>query len=323
MNRKKCPICGCESCEKIIKAKNWEFNSRKLKNGYNYIKCQNCGVLYRESDSVALEAIYCGNYGNYDSGLYKQIYSKGLKSKIKYIRDSYCYMNKSKLLGVMISRIWKPYYPYLTQYKKLLSQNKKFLDVGCRNGQMVLILNRVGANAKGTEPYISDKIQYSDGTIIENKFLSDIDDKFDIIFYDNVFEHLEDPISDMEIVATKLKDGGVCGLVFPGYGNLTETYGGNSYIIQPPQHAFLHTEKSLRIIAEKAGLRVEKIERHSVFEWYVKSFLLYNKIYFNEKTDSLVSLLEKIDKNDKKELYHRLKFGTEGDQYHVILKNRN
>lgn len=63
-------------------------------------------------------------------------------------------------------------------------------------------------NVDGIEPFLEYDIEYENGLVIKKAFLADVKKKYDIIFYDNVFEHLESPASDMMIAKSKLNMDG-------------------------------------------------------------------------------------------------------------------
>lgn len=311
-----CPLCN--SVGVGLKVPNWKFIKKGIPDTFIYAICNKCGCIYRDRETVDNNILYDEDYG--EKGVNEEL-EKGIKTKIKHVRDSYAYMNKYKIIGKLLCKYRPEYYPFIREYKKRLSKGESFLDVGCRTGSLINELKSVGANTFGCEPYISEPIVYKNGLVVENKFLAELDRKFDIIFYNNVFEHLDYPEKELKTVKEKLSKFGCCGLLFPGHGQLFDVYKENSYIIQAPQHSMLHTEESVRIISEKVGLKIYKIKREPVEAWYIKSELLKEKIDFNE-TDDIQILKEKLTSDKLLEINNLIKNSRKnntGDLYHVML----
>lgn len=318
----RCPICGGMPI-RTINATNWKFKLETYEQSYPYSVCGECGVMFRIESDIDYTNLYVETYDNRDNIINDLLRTTSIKGKLRKLRDSYAYMGKHRVLGYFLNKKKPAAYPYLSEYKYYLSNGDSFLDVGCRKGMLILTLKSVGANVYGAEPYLDDNIVYSNGVTVEKKFLSEIDRKFNIIFYDNVFEHLDTPWNELKTIYEKLEDQGICGLAFPGYGDLIENYGKDAYIIQAPQHTFLHTEKSIRLLAQKANLKIEFIKKIPIREWYIKSYLLKHNIIFDENNQNFKSLQnllpsEAIGIIDKQISESML--AETGDHYHVMLR---
>lgn len=318
----RCPICGGESA-KTLNVKNWKFKLGAYEQDYAYSICGECGVMFRVESEIDYTNLYADSYDNRDNMINDFLNIHTVKGKLRKIRDAYAYMGKHRVLGYILDKKKPAAYPYLREYKYYLSKGYSFLDVGCRKGMLILTLKNAGANVYGAEPYLDNNIVYSNGVTVEKKFLSEIERKFNIIFYDNVFEHLDTPWDELKTVNEKLENKGICGLAFPGYGDLIENYGNDAYIIQAPQHTFLHTEKSIKILAKRANLKIEFIKKIPIKEWYIKSFLLKHNIVFSDDNLTFKNLEGLLPKGAKevieKQIAESILAGT-GDHYHVMLR---
>lgn len=287
---------------------------------YSFLKCKECGCIFRESNEVDYDSLYDDSYGALSYSINED--NKGIKNRLLTIRDQYVFLGKHKIVGKLLNkRRPSPYY-YIAEYRNLLQNGASFLDMGCGIGRMVYQMKNAGANVFGAEPYIEEDIQYKNGLVIKKKFLKEIEEKFDIVFLDNVLEHLESPMDDLNDIRRILKPGGICGLLFPAQGEMLEEYKQNSFIVQAPQHVCLHTEDSIRTLAEKSGFKIVFIKREPVEVWYVKSYLLQNNIEFHEGED-FASLLGRVPEEAINEIHNRIQKtqkNNKGDLYHVMLK---
>lgn len=316
MKRNKCPACG-KAGSRTIEAINWEYVG-KGEETYTYLVCDSCGTLFREETDIDYSQIYNGEYGSYEP--ISQLENKYIKRKIRKIRNSYVYLNKHKIVGKMINSILPAGKVSLPdKYLKQLAEEKTLLDVGCRYGHMVYKLYEAGANVHGIEPFLDKDIHYKNGLTIKKSYIKDVQEKYDIIFYDNVFEHLETPVEDLRAAGDKLKNRGVIVMVFPGYGDLTKIFKENSYIIQPPQHVALYTEQGVENVARQAGLQINYIEKLPVLEWYLKSYWLKNKIGLSGKSYAHEELENMIPYDQMKKIEEMISNSIEGDFYTVEL----
>jgi hypothetical protein len=174
-------------------------------------------------------------------------------------------------------------------------------------------------NVDGIEPFLEYDIEYENGLVIKKAFLADVKKKYDIIFYDNVFEHLESPASDMMIAKSKLNMDGKIVCIFPGYGDMTRKFCGNSYIIQPPQHVALYTEQGIRRIAERAELKVIEIKKTSIYEWYLKSYWIEKGLMLTGKYYRIPELEKKVHRKALSEIKKSIEKNKDGDFYTVVF----
>lgn len=319
-----CPICGGKISERM-NVPNWIFSKMKDgKSSYRYCRCSDCGCLFREQKEVDYPALYDERYGEPVFDKEKGNFSANLKQGIKRIRDSYSYMNKHKIIGRAVRHFRNPKYTDIELYRERLERGESFLDVGCRYGDMINEMREAGADAHGIEPYIEKDIYYLNGTVVRKMFISEINRKFDIIFYNNVFEHLDNPADDMKMAASKLTNDGMIGLVFPAQGGLTEHFNENAFVIQAPQHTFLHTEASIKKVLEDAGLIADRIIRKTIEKWYYKSYFLQENMEMKDSDNPDQSRLL-VSESVAKQIDEWVKdseANNKGDYYHVMAKKR-
>ncbi len=146
--------------------------------------------------------------------------------------------------------------PFVIPYVK---EGGKVLDIGAGFGQILYLLRKLKhVSIYGIEPdpysrqVAKEKIgiELSADTIEE--FLAKNTEKYDYIHLEQVFEHLLDPLVLLKGIANMLTPEGVLYIGVPG------TY---NYAVAPDRffelaHTYGYTPATLRLFAEKAGLKI-------------------------------------------------------------------
>jgi len=192
----KCPIC--ESDEKL------EI-SQKDKYGlpHQISLCKNCGFLYanKRLSKESYTDFYIHHFNDLDIG-----YSVGFNISFK---DQY---NNAK----------NAIYPFVSD-KINLNKELNILEVGCSTGGAMQFFKEKGHNVTGLDLGI-DAIKYgqSRGLNLINIDLPDFqtNEKFDLVIYNSVLEHIVDLDSHLKKLKDILKDDGKIFIRVPGIKNL-------------------------------------------------------------------------------------------------------
>lgn len=219
--------------------------------------------------------------------------------------------------------VWPVPYPFLLRYADRFSKGEKVLEIGAAKGVMSSYLKDCGVDICAMEPYIPKTIEYSNGLTVEKAGIEELHDEWDIIILHNVFEHLNNPVMSLKMIYAHLKMDGICDIVIPAMGNMTNLYKEYSYIIQAPDHVGIYTEKAIRIMADKAGFYDITIEKEAQKIWYAKSILLKNNHSFSD-SDTLTKLFGKMNESERDELKQNYSQADRherktGDWFHIVL----
>ena len=187
----------------------------------------------------------------------------------------------------------------LLNFERLIGKKGSVLDVGCGNGSFLRFAKRHGWETFGADIRLSPETRDLTCPLWEGR-LTDIDfggSRFDVIRFNHVIEHLQNPLIELERCRELLNDG---GLVFVGVPNL----GGISPRIKNLQsrlglkqkrwrhyaathHLFFFTPKTLRMMIERAGFAVRFWET-PVDKDYGFGGGLYRRIVEGSRTGSII-----------------------------------
>ena len=83
---------------------------------------------------------------------------------------------------------------------------KNILEIGAGYGTNLLFFKNIGKEVFGLEPSkISTKIAIDNQINIKQGFVNDLENKYDMIILKHVFEHLYDPLKDLEKISNEMK----------------------------------------------------------------------------------------------------------------------
>ncbi|MBV9599688.1 MAG: class I SAM-dependent methyltransferase [Chloroflexi bacterium] len=136
----------------------------------------------------------------------------------------------------------------------------RVLDVGCGSGVFLDAMRRRGWVVAGLEPHKSSAYQLrtTRGLDVTDATLDQVSSEwgpFDAVSLLDVLEHLSDPRRALRKVWHLLRPGGVLVLATPNVDSLEHGFFGASwYALQPPDHLWLFSARSLMNLLVSAGL---------------------------------------------------------------------
>ncbi len=135
----------------------------------------------------------------------------------------------------------------------------RLLDVGCGNGDALHTLSTLGWTVEGTDVDPSSvAIARARGLTVHHGDLSSLEleaGAYDVVTMSHVIEHVHRPDQLLSRCRRLLKPNGRLVVVTPNVdGVLSRKHGCNWLALDPPRHLILFTARSLRALAESAGL---------------------------------------------------------------------
>jgi SAM-dependent methyltransferase len=164
---------------------------------------------------------------------------------------------------------------YLDQIENLLGKSRneiRLLDVGCSSGYFLTVANQLGFYAEGVEPGLEAvQTARAAGLMVHGGLLEDVvlpEQSFDAITMFEVIEHLKDARDTIQRCNRLLRPGGI---LVTGTANTASW----TFMAMKSRWEYFHIDKhgghvsffnpgSMKILAQRSGFVVEKIETRSV-----------------------------------------------------------
>ena len=177
-------------------------------------------------------------------------------------------------------QIFNAYHNQLDLYRELVDRYgaHSILDIGCAQATLALLLAEEGKRVTAVDIRASfidyAKTRYERGDIrfvAGNAF--DLDDlgTFDLVFANQIIEHLVRPAEFLRKVAEFVRSGGIVVVSTPNHDYFRSPFPSFTELGDPAQHAhrefsagasdhfFAYTEEELRAAARDAGLEVAEV----------------------------------------------------------------
>ena len=250
-----CKICGNKEKNKIFNVKEMMFG---LNESFKYFECGNCGCLQLITIPFDMARYYPEDY--YSMTLVKD---NVVKVFLKKQRDKYAIFGRGFLGRLLYKRFPPVNIERFAKLRKIgitVTEDWNILDVGSGIGASFLLpLKRLGfKNLFGVDPFLSVEVN-DKGLNIFKKNVVDLEDKekFDCITMFHSFEHMEKQKEVLKKVYDLLIPQGVCVIAIPVKSEyIWNKYKTNWVQIDAPRHFFLHTIKSLNLMAEGTGFKL-------------------------------------------------------------------
>jgi SAM-dependent methyltransferase len=240
-----CKICGNDHNNRFYTLKEMMFGTRHL---FDYLECSQCGAIQILNPPVDLSVYYPDNYYAYIT----LNESSNLRKALKRIRW--------KLYGYLDIKPFQPLYGDWLKRAEI-KLDDRIADIGCGNGQLLYEMYASGfKNLVGIDPFIESSKNINPCLSLLKKDIYEIEDSFDFIMMHHSFEHMDEPKNVMQIANKLLKPGKQLLIRIPiSDGEAWTTYGVHWVQLDPPRHIFIHSVKSIQLLAEQTGFEISQI----------------------------------------------------------------
>jgi len=246
---------------------------------FDYFQCGTCECLQVIDVPKNIEKYYPHNYPSYN----RSWENNSQKKQSNFI---YRLLQKQRVRAAVFGHGYKlnRLFRYFVDFPKemyasgpiirrvgIKDFHVSFLDVGCGTQSWWLNdLKMLGfTNLIGIDPFI-DHDKKANGIQILKKQISEMLGQFSLITFHHSFEHVPNPRETLESAKRLLEPEGVCLIRIPLVTSYVwERYRENWVELDAPRHLFLHSLKSMEILAGQVGLEVfEVIHDSTEFEFY-------------------------------------------------------
>jgi SAM-dependent methyltransferase len=211
---------------------------------FEYLECPNCGCLSLVDVPADLSKYY-------PEGYYSMV--QGNPSVVRKLRN-YIYLSP---LSFLVN--WRARLDLDVIRRCKLRKDQALLDVGCGAGLLLEDLRELGYHAEGVDPFVAADIKDRFGIRVFKKCLDDVTETYDVIIFRHSLEHMPRQLEVLRSARKRLRPGGTCVICIPIVGWAWREYGANWSQLDAPRHLFLHTVESFKVVAEKAGLRLDRV----------------------------------------------------------------
>lgn len=313
-----CRICGNSKNNTDYLVREMMYGFRET---FEYFQCANCQCLQIKSIIDDMSKYYPGNY--YSFSKYSGKDFKGIKGYITKKRYSATTLSSTILNKLFLAIAGKKGYDIFTKLN--ISKTSKILDVGSGNGEHFLYpLAEIGfKNVLGCDPFINETIDYDNGLKILKSDIFKIDGSFDLITYHHAFEHLPNPSENLKKVSELLNKNGVCVLRIPTVSSYAWKHYKTDWVqLDAPRHFFIHSKKSIALLAEKHNLELFDIKYDSNHLQFTGSELYKKDIPLKDLRTAAAKTLVKKDKSRFNREAKKLNKENKGDQAAFFLRKK-
>lgn len=257
-----CSICGNAEGNRVHEATERMLG---LGGSFHYMECGACGCLQLLDPPADLSPYYPKDYYSFNlptsTGPAAFLRDVAARSAIRY-----------RMTGRGLLGRWAAHSTGAFAWMRgdAWRWDARVLDVGCGNGSLLRDLHRFGfRQLTGADPFITDDITFAPGCIIRKTDVHGVKGPFDLIMLNHAFEHMPDPLATLKRIREVLAPGGHAMIRIPVAGSWAWEHYGTSWVqLDAPRHFFLHTDRSIRKLAEAAELVwVAAINDSSAFQF--------------------------------------------------------
>ena len=226
---------------------------------FEYLECARCGCL-QIAEIPANLAKYYPSDGYYSYKAPKAKRNPGWALALRHERTRY-WLGELSVPGALLAAASKRNEHFDWFRGRGVRLDSRILDVGCGAGGLLMKLQRDGFTALlGADPFIQADIDYGNGVRILKKSVDELDGRYDFIMLHHSFEHMPDPAAALRALAPRLAPGGTLLLRIPVADCWARRHYGIDWMAwDAPRHLYLHTRKSMALLAEGAGLAIGEV----------------------------------------------------------------
>ena len=237
---------------------------------YPYTRCRDCGLVALASPPSPedIPSLYPADYSPLSSQRAAHEHRAMSRTWINRIAIRFVYATTCVTEPLWLRRLCGPLSGRVLRGLLEPRGKNRLLDVGCGSGRLLARHRELGWDVHGVELSAEGvRICREAGLDVQRGSLFDVDlprRHFDAIVLNHVVEHLADPIAVLERAAEHLAEDGVLVLHTPNAKGIGfSLYKSCWYPLDAPRHFYLFDPHTIRLLGERAGLRLRGVAAQS------------------------------------------------------------
>lgn len=274
-----CRICGNSEGNPSFFPKEMMFGWQET---FEYIECSKCGCLQIASIPADLAKYYPSD-GYYSYKAPKDKRNAGWVLALRRARTRH-WLGDSSALGGLLAAASKRNEHFDWFRGRGVRLDSRILDVGCGAGGLLMKLQRDGfTRLLGADPFIRADIDYGNGVKILKRGVEALEGEHDFIMLHHSFEHMPDGAAALKALAPRLARGGTLLLRIPVADSWARRHYGLDWMAwDAPRHLYLHTRKSMALLAQGAGMTITDVACDSSGQQFSSSELYLRGVPYVE-----------------------------------------
>ena len=222
---------------------------------FHYIECSSCGGLQIVRPPEDLSEYYPTRYYSMtpaDPGL--------LRRWLRRMRARHALGHRSVLGAFLVRRFGEPRYVDWVR-RGGADFDSAILDVGSGAGELLLEMKDAGfRRLVGIDPFVEGSRIHDAELRIEKRGIHDVEGPYDFVMLHHSLEHTAEPGDILVQVHRILRPGGVALVRIPVAACWAwREYGANWVQLDAPRHLTIPSDRGMRILSERAGLKVRDV----------------------------------------------------------------
>lgn len=275
-----CYVCGNRQANRLHYPREMMFGLGEV---FEYLECGYCACLQITETPADLGRYYADGYYSYKAPKEKRVPSWARQLRTRRTR---ALLGERDALGGLMARLSKhrsEHFDWLGRAGVRL--DSAILDVGCGSGSVLRQMQRDGfSNLLGIDPFLEQDIDYGGGLKILKRSIGELDRRFDFIMLNHSFEHMPDPRLALQQLRAVLGPQGTLLLRLPvADSHARRKYGIHWVAWDAPRHLFLHTVRSMHLLAQQTAFEVIDVTYDSSRLQFYASELYLRGIAFKDQ----------------------------------------
>jgi SAM-dependent methyltransferase len=274
-----CRVCGNKQNNQSYFISEMYFGSKDV---FEYFECSRCGCLQIKNYPENIAKYYPENYGSFNAKNLKL--PNSFIGYLRYKKLKYVLKEQRGPIGFILNLLIKPGF----EQKMLpgeIKSDSSILDIGSGAGSLLLNLRNKGfKNITGCDIFIKEDIVYDNHLRILKKSIDEMEGEYDFIMLNHAFEHMPNQNDVLKDLHRLIKPGKIVMIRIPVKSDfIWKRYGVNWGSLHAPNHFYLHTVESMKIIAEKNHFSLtQTVFDSGIYQFYsseqfIKGIPLYSE----------------------------------------------